>query len=480
MILTPEDPRQIEISCRADMVRDEPIVVVIGEVVDRLDLRDLYGRYSEGGRPFYDPGMLLKVLFFGYCDGVRTSRNLARHIRYDVRYRYYCGSQRPDFRTINRFRKDNLDLLSGIFSQIVLLCRDAGLVDVGVLALDGTKLRASASGLRGKRQKDSDRLSQGFYEQLSRDIEMDEAEQESESQKESESTEDGGVSKAGVIPSDPDARLMKTSEGGFRLCYNSQVVVDANQVIVAADVSNNADDSVQFKAMVEQSRRILGHDITRLTADGGYYSGNNLKYADSGGMDLYLPVPKKVGRVPDDNFNRDKFVYDQETDSYRCPEGKLLHYKFNRRQRGVKSRIYRGSASICGNCRMKSRCTKKRVRELRISENYRYERQMKAKLSTEEGRIIYGWRKRLVEPVFGNIKFNLSFLRFGLRTLPKVRGEFLLICIAHNLKKLAGHWSRLSPVKASISAIKMVFSLLLAEYMCFRRLLTLNQINFAD
>ena len=457
MILKREDPDQFEFSCRSDLVSEEPLVKTVDKVVEGLDLEELYGRYSESGRPFYDPGMLLKVLFFGYCDKVRSSRELYKHIRYDIRYRYFCGTHCPDFRTINRFRKDNLDLLCNYFAEIVLLCHKTGLLDTSLLSLDGTKLRASANG-RGKgRKRSRDRLSKRFHNHLEDDICAEES--DAESGDDASSPDDSRPS--GEL-ADPDARYMKTSEGGKRLSYNSQIMVDRNQIIVAADVSNNADDSVQFKAMVEQSRANLPVEIDKVAADGGYYSGNNLRYADSKGIDLYLPVTK-TGRVPDDRFHRDAFVYDDKTDSYLCPAGKRIQYRRSRKHRGVTSRIYGGSAASCGLCKSRSQCTRKRVRELHISENYDYERNMSAKLGTEKGRFVYAQRKCLVEPVFGNMKFNLGFMRYGLRTLNKVRGEFLLMCIAHNLKKLAAHWRRLSPAKIVKYMLSQLFYLLLGQ-----------------
>jgi len=179
-----------------------------------------------------------------------------------------------------------------------------------------------------------------------------------------------------------------------------------------------------------------------VAADGGYYSGKNLKYADTEGIDLYLPVTRN-GRVPDERFHRDEFEYDGKSDSFRCPEGQSLRYLKSRTRKGVTSRIYTGSASTCDRCKSRSQCTKKRVRQLQISENLVYERKMTAKLESEYGQFIYGQRKHLVEPVFGNIKFNLGFARYTLRTLNKVRGEFMLFCITHNLKKLAKHLSGL-------------------------------------
>lgn len=472
MILTPEDPLQMEFSCRAELVSEEPLVRLVDNVVSRLNLWELYARHSEGGRAYYDCSMMLKVLFFGYCDGVRSSRALAKHIRYDVRYRYFCGSLRPDFRTINRFRQLNLDLLSGYFAQIVDMCGESGLLDSSELALDGTKIRAySSSRVKSKKRK-LDELARGFRSQLSEDIAADSGDNDSDDSGDASlsSCKSGGANESSAKateisrgPSDPDARYMKTSEGGKRLSYNSQIVVDKNQFVVASDVSNSADDSVQFKSMIDQSKERLGEDIDKVLADGGYYSGKNLKYAAKEGIDLYLPVTK-TGRVPDERFHRDSFSYDESKDSYICPCGERLHYQRTRKRRGIRVRVYSGSASSCGRCGSRGSCTKGRVRRLEMSEHYCYEQEMKEKLSSEKGRFIYDRRKHMVEPVFGNIKFNLGYSRFSLRGLAKVRGEFLLMCIAHNLRKLAAHWSRLSPASAAKMAVRVFIWLFLTLY----------------
>lgn len=447
MILYPDDPHQLEFISRADVLSEEPLLRVVEEFVSGLDLGVLYGRYREGGRPFFDPGMQLKVLIFAYCDGVRSCREIAKHIRFDLRYRYFCGSLRPDFRTINRFRKDHLDLLSDYFAQLVLICRDDGLLDTSLLALDGTKIRASASG----RKRGREQLTAAIRERLEADI----ADENLSDDDAKDPSEKGGDTQRSAS-SDPDARFMKTSEGGKRLSYNSQIVVDRNQIIVAADVSNSADDSVQFQAMMEKSERILGSPPERVAADGGYYSGANISYGDSHGVDLYLPVSPS-GRVPDARFHRDAFEYDSRHDRYCCPAGRYLTFQQERCRRGVTVRIYRGGAAICGNCVLRSRCTTGRYRLLEISEHYQAERAMQRKLSGTQGREIYNQRKQLVEPVFGNLKFNLGFVRFALRTLPKVKGEFLLMCLAHNLKKLAG----MTPTMPGLAKILRPFIIIL-------------------
>ena len=453
MILYPDDPRQLEFASRADVLSDEPLLGVVEDFVAGLDLGVLYGRYREGGRPFFDPGMQLKVLIFAYCDGVRSCREIAKHIRFDLRYRYFCGSLRPDFRTINRFRKDNLDLLSDYFVQLVLSCRARGLLDTALLALDGTKIRASASG----RKRGRERLSAAIRKRLEEDIAA-----EGLSDDDAGDSSEAGDDSQAPLSSDPDARFMKTSEGGKRLSYNSQVVVDRNQIIVAADVDNNADDSVQFQAMMQESARILGGPPERVVADGGYYSGANVSYGDSHGIDLYLPVSPS-GRVPDSHFHRDAFEYDSGHDRYRCPAGRCLTFQRERRRRGVTVRIYRGGTAVCGKCSFRSRCTTGRYRLLEISEHYHAERAMQKKLSGKEGRAIYNQRKQLVEPVFGNLKFNLGFVRFALRTLPKVKGEFLLMCIAHNLKKLAA----MRILMPTLSKVRRLFIVLVGMFRKF-------------
>jgi transposase len=479
MILRPDDPQQMEFLCRADLVRDEPLVRAIDEVVRRLDLSELYHRYSEAGRSFYDPAMQLKVLFFGYCDGVRKSRDLARHVRYDVRYRYFTGTLQPDFRTLNRFRKRNLDLLPGYFAQLVGLCEEVGLVDVSVVALDGTKIRASASGCPRKKKSSRDQLTRRLQDELTHDVAVDDEDTGSEGAPDETPSlpagtdRDDGAKRTGnrvrsapqcSSAADPDARFMKTSEGGLRLSYNAQVVADANQVIIAAEVSDNADDSVMFRPMVEQSQRMVQRPIEKITADGGYYSGRNLKYAAAAGLDVYSPIAAS-GRAPDDRFNREAFVYDADSDRYRCPAGKWLTYHGSRKRNGVVSRTYRGSVTGCGSCSCRSRCTPGKYRSLQISEVAVLERRMNAKLATAGGRKTYDQRKHLVEPIFGNMKFNFGFTRFGLRTLPKVRGEFLLVCIAHNLRKLAGWWNRNMPRIAAESLTTSVFVLIALKWL---------------
>ena len=126
---------------------------IINEVVNTLDLNVLYSRYSDAGCHSYHPQMMLKILFYGYAVGEHSSRVLAHRMASDVAYMYLGAMQRPDFRTINRFRKDNIDLIKNFFVQIVQLCKTLGMMSIGTIAIDGTKLKANASGAHTKKKE---------------------------------------------------------------------------------------------------------------------------------------------------------------------------------------------------------------------------------------------------------------------------------------------------------------------------------------
>ena len=234
----------------------------------------------------------------------------------------------------------------------------------------------------------------------------------------------------------------------------------------------DADNSPGFQSMVDQSRNNMDSEIGKVLVDGGYYSGSNLKYIDRCSLDVYMPTgrvdPRLTGR-----FGRADFIYDKETDSYLCPAGEYLNYKNNRKRNGVTIRIYRCSSRICSQCSMLSGCTthKRKRRELWLSEVYQHERAMKKKLSSVKGRAIYERRKVTVEPVFGNIKYNLGFWQFVLRGLKKVKAEFLLMCIAHNLKKMSRYWTPLKPSRRQKTALnKRIFSYLSLFFVVLRKL----------
>jgi transposase len=471
MIYRREDVHQLSFSCPYEEMAQERLVLTIDGFVEQLDLEPLHSRYSQAGMGYYDPGMLLKVWFFAYCDRSWRCREVAQRVRYDVRYRYFVGRHRPDFRTLNRFRHDHLDLVADYFAALVAHCERLGLIDSSVVALDGTKVRANASGRKGLGQA----LRGEIGRRLTHDIEADRLEGEAKAEMEQVALDKASeVAASGVVSAtDPEARFMKTGEGVVRLCYNAQVVVDNRQMIIAAAVGNDADDRSSMAPLLEQAEGQLSSELGAIVADGGYYSGRNFKYAQERGFDIYIPKGRDERKV----FGQEDFIYDAISDRYRCPHGHWLKRGRQRRRRGVIKTTYRSTIKQCSACPLKASCTRERYRRLEVAETAIYERQIAAKLASPEGQVIYRRRQSLVEPVFGNLKFNLGFSRFSLRGLAQAKGEFLLLCIAHNLKKLSQWQGSRRVLTTFCSRLILIFARLYPSKRDFRTFRSLGRKN---
>ena len=397
----------------------------ISDVVDQLDLSAITERYEgeRRGGPPYHPRMMVKVLLYGYCVGVASSRRMAQRLHEDIAFRVLAANNTPDFRTISDFRKDHLQALSGLFLQVLALCQQAGLVKLGHVALDGTKVRANASRNKamsyGRMKEKEAQLQAEVEELLRRAQEVDEEEDrrygkdkrgdelpeelafregrlrkirearaalEAEARAQAEAAEAEGKSHPGVPEdkaqrnfTDPESRIMPSPGGrDFQQSYNCQAVVDQeHQVIVAARATNQASDKQQAVPMVEEAIANLGTVPKEVSADAGYYSAKAVDGLCILGVDPYIapdktrhgtrPEPAPKGRIPSHLSPRDR---------------------------------------------------------------------MRRKLRTQRGRQRYALRMETVEPVFGQIKQGRGFRQFLLRGLEKVQGEWSLVCTGHNLLKL--------------------------------------------
>jgi len=231
--------------------------------------------------------------------------------------------------------------------------------------------------------------------------------------------------------------------------YNTQVSVDTRtQLIVAADVCDDRTDQKQFSEQHQQAERNLGPDANRqYVADAGYHSLDQLAYVEQEQVDAVIADPRPerrdgVARGRGGNtrqiFDRGMFTYDTKADSYRCPAGDTLRYWHTESHRGRKRRIYQGQ--VCVGCPMRSQCIRsanpKRLRTVVRDTQEQLAEAMLQKARSPDGRHRMDLRKASAEPVFGNLKSNLGFRRFRLRGISKVKGEFMLMCIGHNLAKL--------------------------------------------
>lgn len=448
-----------------DFLPKDHLARVINEVVDELDLRELYDRYSDLGCTAYHPQLMLKVLFYGYAMGERSSRVISHRLSSDVAYMYLSALQQPDFRTINRFRKDNLEILRGLFVQIVRFCVEMGMVSIGTIAIDGTKLKANASYRRTKRVRDLEeeitRIDQQIESILRESEEVDQREDEMMGEGESpyevpdelrdkerlrerlRGAKEKLLKKGSKEINLTDEEATTMLHLGYRAdpSYNGQIAVEERQgVIVAATLSDNPADYEALEELVEQMEENTGDKPLEVLGDSGFSSYENLEYLEGKGIEGYMPdqgmESLRKGSRRHQEFHRSRFRYDKTEDCYICPMGKPLPYRGLLRREGKPDiRIYRGTG--CAGCERRGECTKAAYRTISLDPREYLMEKMRVRLETQEGKKKYGKRKWMVEPVFGDMKQNRNYRGVLLRGKMKAMGEFLIMCIAHNLRKIA-------------------------------------------
>jgi len=440
-----------------ELIPSNHSVRIMDMVVEQLDFEEIYRSYSEEGQPGYHPKMLLKILLYGYSTGIRSSRKIAEKTKSDVFYMYLSAMQRPDFRTISDFRLYKREYIISYFKQVLELCKEAGLYSLKHISVDGSKIKANASKKKTKNEEELVEYEEAVKEILKQAEEEDRKEDElygkerginelpeelstkekilEKIKKAKEKLKAEGLKRINLT--DNDARFMKKGDGSIDICYNVQVAVDSdNQIITANEVRKEETDNHLFSSIYEKVKENTSKEPEEVTADAGYYSGETYLYIEENKVNAYIPESrdkKEIGK-----YDRRKYTYDKERDEYICPEGKRLLFRHNVKRNGVKTKVYQ--CKECPNCNSKKECLSKenaQYRQIQIYENDKFKEEMRAKMSSEEGRRKIRKRKAIVEPVFAQIKWIMGFNRFLLRGLDKTKTEFSLMCTAYNIKKIA-------------------------------------------
>jgi transposase len=463
----------------SDFASTDKKIRFIVDIVSRLDLSTLYARYSDQGGDSYAPDILLTLWFYAYSQGESSSRKLEELCHYDTRYIYLSCNLKPDHTTLSRFRKTHLDLLSQYFIEIILIAEQEGLTDLTHIAIDGTKLKAASSSKHSYKEETLDRKIQSirkdindymqrcaFAEQVASD-EMDIETLKKEKQR-LEAIEQKLIERKKQLMArqrtvkaeyrknhrinivEPDARSMKQVDGPG---YNAQLAVDTqSNMIVSNEVNDEPHDRYQFSKMHQKAEENLPPDPKRAyTADAGYHSLDQLEYIEDNQINGLIADQKPHHRSTGtqatsiETIQKEKrrvermdFVYHAKEDYYECPAGDKLYPKSRRRNYIT----YRARA--CGDCPISTYCLSKKSKRKLLYRDPREKlaEKMLNKLQGENSKLRMKMRATSVEPVIGNIKHNLRFRRFKLRDLIQVKGEFNLICIAHNLNvmfKLLGN-----------------------------------------
>jgi len=414
----------------------------IVDTVEILDLNDIYKEYDKGGKEAYDPKAMLSLLFYGYATGIFSSRKIEQATYDQIPFRYISANTHPDHDTIAHFRKRFLPQISDLFVQILSVAQEADVLKVGKISLDGTKVKANASKhkalsykhikklqsqleaevetlLKKAQEADNSKSDDGLNipEELERREDrlqvINEAKQKIEARakvryekehkayqekidKRKEKERLTGKKTGGKKPKEPssepkdtdqvnltdeESRIMKTSGGGFEQCYNAQASADHDsRLILHSHVTQNTNDKEEvMPAMKWYEKHPELKPSIAFNADAGYFSKDNIEACLKSGMTPYISFGKEQHNQPlEERFKEADPLPDDPTEVER----------------------------------------------------------MKHRLQTKEGKAIYAERKSVIEPIFGIIKHVIGFRQFMLRGFKKAEGEWRLVCMAYNLKRL--------------------------------------------
>ena len=476
----------------ADFLGPDDEVHIFREVTEQLDISYLDGDFNGMGQYPHHPRMLLRLLMWGMANRVISTRRIEVMARRDVSFIYLAGGQRPSYRTLSRFRRRNAGEIKRLFHQTVLLCARLGMVGLGHIALDGTKLKAYTSKhgamSYGRMKQEEERLSKEIEALMEQaeilDREEDEAfgkdnngynlpdelkrrqerlekirsiREELEQEKREEQHLDEGQppvidDKEQRSFADHDARMMLMKRGEFDYGYNGQVCVDEKEgVILAGDLTNEAFDGGHLPGLVDEVRRVREEmeieddELTQITADRGYFSVDNIK-REGKGIELLIASEREGKEEPQREkvYSLERFDYVKETDSWRCPGGRLL---VREQKQEIKGRplLRRYICPDCEGCPLRKQCLRpgEQNRTLLVKRKQLIRAEMRARLKMPEKQAIYRKRKWVAEQNIGQIKEGIGFRGVTVRGKVYARAQWLLALVVHNLLKAVRFIARL-------------------------------------
>ena len=483
--------------CLGDYLPENHKARVVSAIIDRLDISEIEKGYKGGGTSSYNPRMLLKVIVYAYLNNVYSGRQMEKLLVENIAYMWLSGMQRPDFRTINIFRSKRLaGKFDGIFTQIVRLLNEEGLVSLKVQYIDGTKIESAANKYtfvwKGSTEKNKARLEAGVksvLETAEKALNIENADEEQEltaddmarraenilNKMDGEGISDRKMRKAvekvrtekapkmrgyeekleilgnrnSYSKTDPDATFMRMKEdamnnGQTKPGYNIQISTE-NQYITNYGIFWRPTDQGTLIPFLESFKERYGRQSGEVCADSGYGSEQNYEYMFGEGITPY--VKYNMFHAEDKRKRRENpflvpnLYYNAEEDYYVCPMGQHMEHTADVTvvsDLGYESRISKYRAQNCTGCPLRGLCYKgaadRRVIEVNHKNNA-YRSEVKRLLTSERG--LYHRSNRPIEPeaVFGDIKFNHGFKRFRLKSNDKVKVEFGLVALAHNLRK---------------------------------------------
>jgi transposase len=441
-----------------ELVPDDHPVRVVAAFVGALELGELgFERAEAGGmgRPAYDPADLLKLYLYGYLNRIRSSRRLERECRRNVEVMWLLGKLSPDFKTIADFRRRNGEAFVGVCRAFVHFCARAKLLGGDLVAIDGSKFQAvsskrkvvSARALEEESRKLDGRIAQ--YLKMLDEADRQEREEpidraavaaalrELSKRKANCEVARGLLKELGQthhVVGEDEARLMRTAHGQA-VAYNVQSAVDAKHgLIVHHEVGSEGNDQARLEPMAKSAQEVLGGRTLSVVADAGYSNATQFAACEKAGITPYVAIKPGVNNHGDGSFYPAAcFTYDSESDTYRCPAGKLLRFK--QVLSHDRSRLYAAQEDDCASCAQKSKCTKAARRFVTRHEHADALERMAERLAKSPD--MMKRRRAIAEHPFGQIKcWVMADGRLLLRGLQGARAEMALAILARNFRRV--------------------------------------------
>lgn len=452
-----------------DFIDESHPVHMINDLVEKLDISVLDRRYGRMGQPAYEPRLMLKVILYGFSVGIFSARKLSRACAENLAFQYLAGLEKPAFKTFIEFRKRHREEMREVFVQTAKLARSLGLAKLGAVALDGSKVQANTSKHKamsyGRMLEEEKRLKEdietllkradatdaqedqefgenedgySLKEELSRREtrlkKIEDARAALEEREKKEHPEELIDSKKQISFADTEARCFGKKGEGARYVYNAQAAVDMETQVI---VENHIEDSLQDVAAVEPTlanmEKQLGQTPQKMAMDSGYANTKTMESCQSHGV---TPLCSSLREQKDLSNKKEKildsFLYDAEKDEFQCGHGVVFRLK--RWNQEKTEAIYSSMEKAPCGCGHKQT---EQSSKLRVYKSHLARREFQKIMDQPENRMLYSQRKCTVEPVFGQIKFGIGFVRFLYRGRQKVSSEWNTVCAAFNLKKIA-------------------------------------------
>lgn len=442
----------------------------VWEFIGQLDLsayqEEVRAVEGKAGRPGWEPRLLISLWVYGYSKGVGSARAIEELCEWEPAYQWLTGSTVVNAHTLSDFRVKHDKALQGLFVQVLGLLSADGLITLERVMQDGTKIRAHAAADSFRRKERVEQALKEAKEQVATLQAQSEEEtsrrmvkarqraarerQERLEQvlKEFEQLENEGKDKEHrrVSTSDPEARVMKQPDGGYAPGYNVQIDTDAkNCVVVAVGVVQAGNDFEQLEPGIDRVQQNRGETPKEVVTDGGFVSRDTIMAMKRQAIEYIAPCVDEAGKGQSSydsrgvsaEYQSSQFIYDAQSNSYRCPQGKILSYEGKEERHLQLSYRYRAQRSDCEGCPMKSRCCPgNRVtgRSVNRSEELAEVAEFRQKMETQRAREIYKTRAQVAETPNLWIKAKFGLRQFSVRGLVKVGMEALWACLTYNIR----------------------------------------------